>query len=63
MAIGLELADKMIRMINSGSTQGAVNFPSVDLPYGGPGTHRILNIHKNQPGVLRVRMFYYLLFV
>jgi len=53
LAIGLELADKMIKMINSGSTLGAVNFPNVDLPYGGTGTHRILNIHKNIPGVLK----------
>eukprot|EP01117_Protostelium_nocturnum_P018959 TRINITY_DN805_c0_g2_i1.p1 TRINITY_DN805_c0_g2~~TRINITY_DN805_c0_g2_i1.p1 ORF type:complete len:421 (-),score=114.51 TRINITY_DN805_c0_g2_i1:103-1365(-) len=52
-AIGVELADKIIRLINHGTTLGAVNFPNVDLPYGGPGTHRILNVHKNQPGVLR----------
>ena len=31
---------------------GCVNFPNIVAPYGGPHTHRLLNIHKNQPGVL-----------
>jgi D-3-phosphoglycerate dehydrogenase len=53
-AIGVEVADKMIKLINGGSTATAVNFPKIDLPVGHPGTHRILNIHKNVPGVLKV---------
>lgn len=52
-AIGAEVAERMISFINSGSTSGAVNFPNIELPYGGPTTHRILNIHKNVPGVLK----------
>jgi D-3-phosphoglycerate dehydrogenase len=58
--IGTELAEKMIKMINSGSTGSAVNFPSVELPYGGPNTHRILNVHKNIPGVLKVNAGFFL---
>jgi D-3-phosphoglycerate dehydrogenase len=30
---------------------GAVNFPEVSLP-AHPGKHRLLHIHRNQPGVL-----------
>lgn len=52
-AIGVEVAERMVSFINTGSTSGAVNFPNIDLPYGGPTTHRILNIHKNIPGVLK----------
>ena len=29
-----------------------MNFPQVELPLL-PGTHRMLNVHKNVPGVLR----------
>lgn len=54
-AIGGDVANKLISFINAGSTLGAVNFPQMALPYS-PNTHRILNIHKNQPGVLRVRI-------
>jgi D-3-phosphoglycerate dehydrogenase len=50
--IGVELADKIVRLINTGSTVGTVNFPALDLPVR-RSTHRILSIHKNQPGVLR----------
>ena len=34
-----------------GSTLGAVNFPEVSLPEH-PGKHRLLHIHRNQPGVM-----------
>jgi len=51
-AIGKEVANKFISFLNTGSTSGAVNFPNVNLPYS-TGTHRILNIHKNTPGVLK----------
>ena len=49
--IGTEVPAALIRFINSGSTSGAVNFPEVDL-VPRRGNHRILNIHKNVPGVL-----------
>ncbi|MGZ5278531.1 MAG: phosphoglycerate dehydrogenase [Pseudobdellovibrionaceae bacterium] len=50
-AIGLEVAESFIRYLKIGSTSGAVNFPSVDLPVQ-KGAHRILNVHRNEPGVL-----------
>ena len=49
--IGLEVAEKLIRYSNNGSTLSAVNFPEVSLPEH-PGKHRILHIHHNRPGVL-----------
>ena len=49
--IGTEVADKLLRYSNNGSTLGAVNFPEVSLP-AHPGKHRLLHIHTNQPGVL-----------
>ncbi|MBA2542293.1 MAG: phosphoglycerate dehydrogenase [Deltaproteobacteria bacterium] len=51
-AIGREVSAALAKWINQGSTLGAVNFPNVDLPVT-KGAHRILNIHKNVPGVLR----------
>jgi D-3-phosphoglycerate dehydrogenase len=50
-AIGREVADSFVRFLNRGSSLGAVNFPNVDLPVNGK-THRILNVHRNVPGVL-----------
>jgi len=49
--IGAEVAEKLIKYSNNGSTVGAVNFPEVSLP-AHPGKHRLLHIHRNQPGVL-----------
>jgi D-3-phosphoglycerate dehydrogenase len=49
--IGREVAGKLIRYSNNGSTLSAVNFPEVSLPEH-PGKHRLLHIHRNQPGVL-----------
>jgi D-3-phosphoglycerate dehydrogenase len=51
-AIGREVATAVIKFINAGVTTGTVNFPSIDAPPT-PGKHRILNVHKNVPGVLR----------
>lgn len=50
--IGLEVANAIIKYSDTGSTTGAVNFPQVELPILGE-SHRILNIHRNVPGVLR----------
>ena len=50
--IGLEVATKLIRFHSTGSTEGAVNFPSVVLPEM-RGVHRILHIHRNVPGVMQ----------
>jgi len=53
--IASEVATKIIRFINNGSTTGAVNMPEVELPEqaGDPRPHRVLHLHKNVPGVLR----------
>jgi D-3-phosphoglycerate dehydrogenase len=51
-AIGREVATALIKFLRSGATVGAVNFPEVDLPPS-PGAHRIINVHRNVPGVLR----------
>jgi D-3-phosphoglycerate dehydrogenase len=49
--IGTEVADKLVRYSDNGSTLSAVNFPEVALP-AHPGSHRLLHIHHNVPGVL-----------
>lgn len=49
--IGLEVADKFVRYSDSGATTTAVNFPEVSIPQQ-EGTHRLLHIHQNIPGVL-----------
>lgn len=49
--IGLEVADKFVRYSDAGDTITAVNFPNVALPIK-VGTHRLLHIHHNVPGVL-----------
>jgi D-3-phosphoglycerate dehydrogenase len=51
-AIGREVGSALIKFVNAGVTAGAVNFPNVDSMLT-PGQHRILNVHKNVPGVLR----------
>lgn len=49
--IGLEVADKLVRYSDNGTTISAVNFPEVALPEH-PGHDRILHVHRNVPGVL-----------
>jgi D-3-phosphoglycerate dehydrogenase len=49
--IGIEVAESFRRFLKIGSSSGAVNFPNVDLPVK-QGTSRILNVHRNEPGVL-----------
>lgn len=49
--IGREVAAKLIRYSNNGSTISAVNFPEVSLPEHA-GMCRVLHIHKNVPGML-----------
>jgi D-3-phosphoglycerate dehydrogenase len=50
-SIGREVALKMVRYSNTGSTLTAVNFPEVSLPEQ-RGRHRLMHIHRNQPGVM-----------
>ncbi len=49
--IALDVASKLVRYSDNGSTMGAVNFPEVSLP-DHAGTRRIMHIHRNEPGVL-----------
>lgn len=49
--IGVEVAAKLVRYSDNGSTLSAVNFPEVTLPEHAQ-SRRILHIHRNVPGVL-----------
>lgn len=49
--IGIEVAEKLIRYSDNGSTVTAVNFPEVSLA-AHPGKCRLLHVHKNVPGIL-----------
>jgi D-3-phosphoglycerate dehydrogenase len=49
--IGIEVAAKLVRYSDNGSTLSAVNFPEATLPEH-PHSRRLLHIHRNVPGVL-----------
>jgi D-3-phosphoglycerate dehydrogenase len=49
--IALDVADKLLRYIEHGTTSGAVNMPQVTLPPAADHT-RFRHIHHNVPGVL-----------
>jgi D-3-phosphoglycerate dehydrogenase len=49
--IGLEVAEKLVKYSDNGTSVSSVNFPEVALP-AHPGKHRLLHIHANVPGVL-----------
>lgn len=49
--IGLEVAEKLVRYSDNGTSITSVNFPEVALP-SHPGKHRLLHIHQNIPGVM-----------
>ncbi len=49
--IGIEVAAKLVRYSDNGSTLSAVNFPEATLPEH-PHSHRLLHIHRNMPGML-----------
>ena len=49
--IGVEVADKLVKYSDNGTSTSSVNFPEVALPTH-PGKHRLLHIHRNVPGVL-----------
>ncbi|MFB1011240.1 MAG: NAD(P)-dependent oxidoreductase, partial [Thiopseudomonas sp.] len=49
--IGFEVAEKLVKYSDNGTSVSSVNFPEVALP-SHPGKHRILHIHKNIPGVM-----------
>ena len=49
--IGVEVAQKLVKYSDNGTSTSSVNFPEVALP-AHPGKHRVLHIHRNVPGVL-----------
>lgn len=49
--IGVEVAEKLVKYSDNGTSTSSVNFPEVALP-AHPGKHRVLHIHHNVPGVL-----------
>ena len=49
--IGMEVAEKLARYSDTGTTTSSLNFPEVALPEHA-GSHRLLHIHRNVPGVL-----------
>jgi D-3-phosphoglycerate dehydrogenase len=49
--IGLDVTAKLIKYLDFGTSEGSHTVPPVSLPPQA-GTHRILHIHKNIPGVL-----------
>ncbi|EKE87630.1 phosphoglycerate dehydrogenase [Idiomarina xiamenensis] len=49
--IGIEVAGKLVRYSDNGSTLSAVNFPEVSLPTHAT-SRRLLHIHENRPGML-----------
>lgn len=50
--IANEVADKLIKYSNNGSTSSAVNFPEVSLPALHDDLTRVMHIHQNKPGML-----------
>lgn len=54
-AIGIEVAESLVRYVNEGVTVGAVNMPEVtlrSLTMDEPDHARVIFIHQNVPGVL-----------
>jgi D-3-phosphoglycerate dehydrogenase len=49
--IGREVAEKLVRYSDNGTTTSSVNLPEVALP-AHDGCHRLLHIHRNVPGVM-----------
>lgn len=49
--IGIEVAGKLVKYSDNGSSLSAVNFPEVSLPEN-VNRSRLLHIHQNRPGVL-----------
>lgn len=56
--IGLEVAEKLVRYSDTGSTIGAVNFVGISLQPNS-SKQRFLHIHKNVPGVLQELNHYF----
>jgi len=49
--IGTEVAEKLARYSDNGTSTSSVNFPEVALPEHA-GSHRLLHVHHNVPGIM-----------
>jgi len=49
--IGEDVSNKLFQYLETGTTLGSHTIPPLSLPHQ-EGTHRILHIHRNVPGVL-----------
>lgn len=49
--IGLDVSEKLLSFLETGATRGSLTVPELTLPPQ-EGAHRILHMHRNQPGVL-----------
>ena len=49
--IGYEVAEKLVKYSDNGTTLSSVNFPEVALPTH-RNVHRLLHVHQNVPGVI-----------
>jgi D-3-phosphoglycerate dehydrogenase len=49
--IGMEVAEKLAKYSDNGTSTSSVNFPEVALPEH-QGCHRLLHIHHNVPGIM-----------
>ncbi|MCY4321562.1 MAG: phosphoglycerate dehydrogenase [Bdellovibrionaceae bacterium] len=52
LSIVFEVCKSLKRFLKTGSIQNSVNFPDLLVPAIEPKVTRVINIHKNQPGVL-----------
>lgn len=50
--IANEVAHKLLKYSNNGTTSSAVNFPQVSLPEIDEKQSRVMHIHQNKPGML-----------
>ncbi len=55
--IGIEVAEKMVKYSDNGTSTSSGNFPEAALP-ALPGKHRLLHVHRNVPGTLRSRVLF-----
>lgn len=50
--IGHEVTNSLLSFLEQGKSFGAVQFPIIDVPQLKPQVRRLVNVHKNVPGVL-----------
>ena len=50
--IGHEVTNSLLQYMEEGKSFGAVQFPTIDVPMLKPKVRRLINVHRNVPGVL-----------